>query len=41
MSLIIGPGISVGGEISVRTPSVLVIPLNSDGGTTGCNEFRV
>jgi hypothetical protein len=34
----IGPGIDIGGGISIVTPSapnVLVIPLNSDGGLTG------
>jgi len=35
MSLIIGPGISIGGGISVRTPRVLVIPLNDQGGLIG------
>ena len=33
--LTIGPGIEMGGGISVRTPSVLVIPLNDTGGLTG------
>ena len=31
----IGPGIDIGGGISVRTPSVLVIPLSDTGGLTG------
>ena len=35
MALEIGPGISVGGGISVLTPSVLVIPLSDTGGLTG------
>jgi hypothetical protein len=34
-SVTLGPGIDIGGGISIVTPSVLVIPLNSDGGTTG------
>ena len=36
MPIVIGPGIAVGGGVTVaQEPPSLVIPLNSDGGTTG------
>ena len=35
MTMEIGSGITIGSGISLVTPNVLVIPLNSDGGLTG------